>query len=125
MYYYVLLCFIDIYKWVWSKSKSLASKDSFLRVLREVAPEIELFLENHEQYADGNNFLHTPLVNHFNDLLERESSERGKDEVSYLLLCWGRFSYTPWNQVCRFSRKNLCGDFWEKVFPEISTKIFS
>ena len=26
------------------------SKDSFLRALREVAPEMELFLENHGQY---------------------------------------------------------------------------
>ena len=27
-----------------------AAKDSFLRALREVAPEMELFLENHGQY---------------------------------------------------------------------------
>ena len=33
--------------------------------------------------TDGNNILHTPLVKHFNDLLERQSSERGKDEVTY------------------------------------------
>ena len=26
------------------------TKDSFLRALREVAPEMELFLENHGQY---------------------------------------------------------------------------
>jgi len=26
------------------------SKDSFLRALREVAPEMELFLKNHRQY---------------------------------------------------------------------------
>ena len=30
-----------------------------------------------------NNILHTLLVKHYNDLLERQSSERGKDEVSY------------------------------------------
>ena len=28
-----------------------APKDSFLRALREVAPEMELFLENHGQYT--------------------------------------------------------------------------
>ena len=27
------------------------AKDSFLRALREVAPEMELFLENHRQYT--------------------------------------------------------------------------
>ena len=34
-------------------------------------------------HTDGNNILHTPLVKHYNDLLGRQSSERGKDEVSY------------------------------------------
>ena len=34
-------------------------------------------------HTDGNNILHTPLVKHYNDLLERQSSERGKDEVLY------------------------------------------
>ena len=33
--------------------------------------------------TDGNNTLHTLLVKHYNDLLGRQSSERGKDEVSY------------------------------------------
>ena len=33
--------------------------------------------------TDGNNILHIPLAKHYNDLLERQSSERGKDEVSY------------------------------------------
>ena len=40
------------------------TKDSFLRALREVAPEMELFLENHEQiyrkFCDKIN-LHTKL----------------------------------------------------------------
>ena len=31
-------------------SVSFPLKDSFLRALREVAPEMELFLENHGQY---------------------------------------------------------------------------
>ena len=34
-------------------------------------------------HTDGNNILHTLLVKHYNDLLERQRSERGKDEVSY------------------------------------------
>ena len=47
-------------------------------------------------YTDGNNILDTPLVKHYNDLLERQSSERGKDEVSYF---YARdvFLYTPWD----------------------------
>ena len=35
--------------------QNIESKDSFLRALREVAPEMELFLENHGQYI--RNFL--------------------------------------------------------------------
>ena len=34
---------------------------------------------------------------------------------SFILLCWGRFLYTPWDKVCQFSRKNLRRYFWEKV----------
>ena len=34
-------------------------------------------------HTDGNNILHTPLLKHYNDLLERQSSVRGKNEVSY------------------------------------------
>ena len=90
--------------------------------------------------TDGNNILHTLLVKHYNDLLDRQSSERGKDEVTYFYV-GDIFGI----QVCQFSRKNLHGDFWEKVpnfghyikmifyvipkvwnfFPEISAKIFS
>ena len=33
--------------------------------------------------TDGCNILHTLLVKHYNDLLDRQSSERGKDEVTY------------------------------------------
>ena len=32
--------------------KKTTIKDSFLRALREVAPEMELFLENHGQYIN-------------------------------------------------------------------------
>ena len=32
------------------RRKTFGNKDSFLRALREVVPEIELFMENHGQY---------------------------------------------------------------------------
>ena len=34
-------------------------------------------------YTDGSKTLYTLLVKHCNDLLDRQSSERGKDEVTY------------------------------------------
>ena len=34
-------------------------------------------------HTDGSKILHTLLVKHYNDLLERQSSKQGKDEVSY------------------------------------------
>ena len=37
----------------------------------------------YEIHTDGNNILHTLLLKHYTDLLERQSSEWGKDEVSY------------------------------------------
>ena len=40
--------------------------------------------------------LHTLLVKHYNDLIDRLSSGRGRDEVSYFY-------------VCQFSKKYLCG----------------
>ena len=33
--------------------------------------------------TDGSNILHTLLVKYYNDLLDRQSSERGKNEVTY------------------------------------------
>ena len=32
--------------------------------------------------TDGNNILHTLLVKHYNDLLDRQSSKRSRDEVT-------------------------------------------
>ena len=32
---------------------------------------------------DGSTILHTLLVKHYNDLLDNQSSEQGKDEVTY------------------------------------------
>ena len=43
------LCIQIVYQNI-VNSRTAAHKDSFLRVLREVAPEMELFLENHGQY---------------------------------------------------------------------------
>ena len=62
-------------------------------------------------YTDGNNILHTPLVKHFNDLLERQSSERGKDEVSYFYV----------GDVFCIHLGTKYADFQEKI----SAKIFS
>ena len=39
--------------------KSISNKDSFLRALRELAPEMELFLEHHGQYIK---FLEKKLI---------------------------------------------------------------
>ena len=36
------------------------------------------------RYTDGCKTLYTLLVNHYNDLLDRQSSEWGRDEVTYL-----------------------------------------
>ena len=36
-----------------------------------------------EALTDGSRILHTLLVKHYNDLFDRQSSERGKDEVTY------------------------------------------
>ena len=49
-------------------------------------------------YTDGSRILHTLLVKHFNTLLDRLSSEQGKDEVTYFyvgdVFC---IHYTPWD----------------------------
>ena len=44
------LCLLEKFSISQFETKILNSKDSFLRALREVVPEIELFLENHGQY---------------------------------------------------------------------------
>ena len=69
-------------------------------------------------YTDGCKTLHTQLVKHYNDLLDmretRQVSERSKDEVTCTSML-GTFLYTLWDIVCQASRKNIRGDFWEKV----------
>ena len=44
------LCLLEKFSIPQFETKILNSKDSFLRALREVVPEMELFLENHGQY---------------------------------------------------------------------------
>ena len=74
-------------------------------------------------YTDANKSLTTLVVKHYNDFLGSQTSERGRDEVIFFyvgdLFCI--YVYTPWHYVCQFSRKNLRGDFWEKV-PNFSLK---
>ena len=45
-------------------------------------------MSNHAEFSthvptDGSKTLHTLLVKHYNDLLDRQGSERGRDEVTY------------------------------------------
>ena len=62
----------------------------------------------------GNNILDTPIVKHYNDLLGRQSSERGKDEVSYLYV----------GDVFCIHLGTKYADFQEKISVEISGKTF-
>ena len=56
--------------------------------------------------------LNTLLMKHFNDLLERQSCERGKDEVSYFYV----------EDVFCIHLGTKYADFQEKIFREISGK---
>ena len=98
---------------------------------------------NRVKGTDGNNILHTPIVKHYNDLVGRQSSERGKDEVSYFYV--GEvFVYTLGLSMPIFKKKSsqrflgksskVCvlhkTDFLFNTqslehFPEISANIFS
>ena len=62
--------------------------------------------------TDGHKSLHTLLLKHFNDLLERQSSERVKDEVSYFYV----------GDVFCIHLGTKYADFQEKIFAEISGK---
>ena len=65
-------------------------------------------------YTDGSKTLHTLLVKHYNDLLNRQSSERGKDEVSYFYV----------GDVFCIHLGTKYADFQEKIFAEISGRKF-
>ena len=58
--------------------------------------------------------LNTPLVKHYNDLLERQTPEWGKDEVSFLSV----------GEVFCMHHGTKYANFQEKIFAEISGKKF-
>ena len=58
--------------------------------------------------------LHTLLVKHYNDLLERQSSKQGKDEVLYFYV----------GNVFCIHLGTKYANFQEKIFAEISGKKF-
>ena len=64
--------------------------------------------------TDGSRILHTLLVKHYNDLLDRQSSERGKNEVTYFFV----------GDVFCIHLETKYADFQEKIFVEISGKKF-
>ena len=61
-------------------------------------------------YTHGDKKLHTLLVNHINDLLERQSSERGKDEVTYFYV----------GDLFCIHLGTKYANFQEKIFADIS-----
>ena len=63
---------------------------------------------------DGSTILHTLLVKHYNDLLDNQSSEQGKDEVTYFYV----------GDIFCIHLGTKYADFQEKIFPEISGKKF-
>ena len=65
-------------------------------------------------HADGSKTLHTLLVKHYNDFLDRQSSERVKDEVTYFYV----------GDVFCIHLGTKYADFQEKIFAEISGKMF-
>ena len=62
--------------------------------------------------------LHTLLVKYYNDLLGRQNTERGMDEVTFFYV-GDLFCIYLGTKYANFQEKNLCGDFLEKVpnFP--------
>ena len=68
------------------------------------------------KYTKGCNTLHTLLVKYYNDLLDKQSSKRGRDEVTYLLLCWDVFGIIIGPMYADF--------FQEKIFTVFSGRKF-
>ena len=64
---------------------------------------------SHSILTDGNNILHTPIVKHYNDLLERQCSEWSKYEVS---------SFYVGDVFC-IHLGTKYANFQEKIFAEI------
>ena len=69
---------------------------------------------NHLLSTDGSWILHSLLVKHYNDLLDSQSSERGKDEVTYFYV----------GDIFCIHLGTKYADFQEKIFAEISGKKF-
>ena len=65
-------------------------------------------------HTDGCKILHTLIVKHYNDLLDRQSSERGKDEVTYFYV----------GDVFCIHLGTKYANYQEKIFAEISGKKF-
>ena len=65
-------------------------------------------------HTDGSRILHTLLVKHYNDLLDRQSSERGKNEVTYFYV----------GDIFCIHLGTKYADFQEKIFAETSGKKF-
>ena len=69
---------------------------------------------NFGQHTDGSRILHTLLVKHYNDLLDRQSSERSRDEVTQLYV----------GEVFCIHLGSKYADFQEKIFADISGRKF-
>ena len=63
--------------------------------------------------TDAEISLHTLLVKYYNDLLGRQSSERGRDEVTFFYV-GDLFCIHLGTKYANFQEKNLREDFWKK-----------
>ena len=84
------------------------------KALYVTRPFLGIFLFKIFRCTDGNNILHTPIVKQYNDLLERQCSVQGKDEVSYFYV----------GEVFCIHHGTKYANFQEKIFAEISGKKF-
>ena len=66
------------------------------------------------RHTDANKSLTTLVVKHYNDLLDWQTSEKGKDEVTYFNN-GDIFCINLGIKYANFQEKNLRGDFLEKV----------
>ena len=76
--------------------------------------QTDVCIESKIIHTDGSRILHTLLVKHYNDLLDRQSSEQGKDEVTYFYV----------GDIFCIQLRTKYADFKEKIFAEISEKKF-
>ena len=95
-----------------TSGKRHARKNALLSTSYSIS--ITFFLQTD---TDGSKMLHTLLVKHYNDLLERQSSERGRARMKFHTSMLGTFFvYTL--GLSRYA------DFQQKFFVEISGKKF-